>query len=129
MAQILVVEDDVDTRQALTRILEDRGYGVTAANNGWEALLALDQQKVDLIVLDILMPGMDGSTFSRIIRGGAGKKQRIPIVVLTALDAGEAYARLGAGEVAAVITKRNNAMERVVPTIEQVLENGGGKGN
>src|SRR5262245_9256834 len=60
---VLVVEDDHDIREMLADVLSFAGYRVKQAANGREALAALQEAKPDLIVLDLLMPDMDGWTF------------------------------------------------------------------
>jgi two-component system response regulator len=63
MREILVVEDDDAIRNLVTEVLEDGGYAVRGATNGAEALEQLRQSRPDLIVLDLMMPVMDGWTF------------------------------------------------------------------
>lgn len=82
---ILLVEDDVDVREALTEILEDAGYGVSVATNGEDALQLADacESPPRLILLDLMMPRMDGWQFleeTRLRASLAG----VPIVVLSA---------------------------------------------
>src|SRR6266566_5058552 len=60
MATILVVDDDRDTCEVVSRYLEKSGHHAVSAENGWEALLRLDAHTVNLILLDVMMPGMDG---------------------------------------------------------------------
>ena len=57
MAKVLVVEDDADTLEMVSRTLEKSGHLVVPAANGWEALLALDSHHISVIVLDLMMPG------------------------------------------------------------------------
>jgi CheY-like chemotaxis protein len=68
-AHILVVEDDRDIREAVVEVLEDEGYGVSAAGDGAQALRVLDEaeQQPDLILLDLMMPtaSSSGGTNSR----------------------------------------------------------------
>ncbi len=68
MVHILVVDDDRNTRRYFQALLESRGYGVTVAENGLEALEAMDRIHIDLVVLDVMMPGMDGYTFTQTLR-------------------------------------------------------------
>jgi CheY-like chemotaxis protein len=63
MPQILVVEDDPAIRGLLSELLRDDGYEVREASNGVEALRAVSSERPDLIVLDLMMPVMDGWTF------------------------------------------------------------------
>ena len=60
MLQILVVDDDKNTRRYLTAVLSDAGYSVSCAECAQTALNIMENTKIDLIVLDIMMPGMDG---------------------------------------------------------------------
>jgi two-component system chemotaxis response regulator CheY len=63
MAEILVVEDDEAIRGLVSEVLRDDGYDVGEAANGLEALQYVDNHRPDLIVLDLMMPVMDGWTF------------------------------------------------------------------
>ena len=68
MFHILVVDDDKNTRLLLKAVLESEGYTVYVAANGEEALTVMDQQHIDLVVLDIMMPKMDGYEACKKIR-------------------------------------------------------------
>ena len=81
MFHILVVDDDKNTRLFLTAILEDAGYTVTCAVNGEDALGKMDSSHVDLVVLDIMMPHMDGYEFTRLIRES---DTHLPILMVSA---------------------------------------------
>ena len=81
MFQILVVEDDKSAARLMKAILEHAGYEVHEAANGAEALELLDIQHIDLIVLDIMMPKMDGYEFTENLRDGGSM---IPILMVTA---------------------------------------------
>ena len=89
MAKVLVVEDDPDSLEVVNRTLERAGHTSISAANGWEGLLALDAQHVDVIVLDLMMPGMNGNAFLRIVRNDQRRKN-LPVIILTALNSGEA---------------------------------------
>ncbi len=81
MLHILVVDDDKNTRLLLTALLEEAGYTVTAASNGAEALEKMDRAHVDLVVLDIMMPKMDGYEFTRLLRES---DNQLPILMVSA---------------------------------------------
>lgn len=68
MFRILVVDDDKNTRMYFQALLESNGYTATVAKNGAEALVLMDKEHVDLVVLDIMMPKMDGYEFTRTLR-------------------------------------------------------------
>ncbi|MGD2148572.1 MAG: response regulator transcription factor [Anaerolineae bacterium] len=77
---ILVVDDEPEIVRLVRSYLEQDGYRVVAAYNGEEALYAARHEKPDLIVLDVLMPKMDGLEFTRRVR----REQDVPIIMLTA---------------------------------------------
>ncbi len=80
---ILVVEDDVRNLFALTSVLEPKGARVAIARNGREALAELEKTRVDLVLMDVMMPEMDGLEATREIRKNPAWA-RLPILVLTA---------------------------------------------
>ncbi len=81
MFHILVVDDDKNTRLLMQAILEAERYRVTLAANGLEALELLEKTHVDLIVLDVMMPGMDGYEFTRTLRAA---QSDLPILMVSA---------------------------------------------
>ena len=68
MFHILVVDDDKNTRMYFEAVLKTNGYTVTVARDGEDALNVMDREHVDLVVLDIMMPKMDGYEFTRTLR-------------------------------------------------------------
>ena len=68
MFHILVVDDDKNTRMYFEAVLKNNNYTVTVAKNGEEALDVMDKEHIDLVVLDIMMPKMDGYEFTKILR-------------------------------------------------------------
>ena len=84
-ATILVVDDEEFNREALTRRLRKRGYEVTAAANGESALVMIEQQRFDLILLDIMMPKMNGLQVLERLRKNH-TAERLPVIMVTALD-------------------------------------------
>jgi two-component system response regulator MprA len=81
--QILVVDDDRAVREALERALGLEGYDVELAADGGEALASVERHEPDAIVLDVLMPGVDGLEVCRALRKA---QSRIPILMLTVRD-------------------------------------------
>ena len=66
--KVLVVDDSGETREHLKTILERRGYEVSIAEDGYDAVLQFELDKPDLLVTELTMPGMDGYDLCRIIR-------------------------------------------------------------
>jgi two-component system response regulator MprA len=81
-ARLLLVDDDARLTAALSRALELRGFSVTVANDAGLALASLDDEAPGIIVLDIMMPGLDGLRLCRLIRS----RSEVPILMLTARD-------------------------------------------
>lgn len=82
--RILVVDDEPAIVEGLCEALEFLGYQVQAAFDGQQALDAIDQDRPDLVVLDVLMPRLDGLQVLRILRGNPTTKD-LPVIMLTAL--------------------------------------------
>jgi two-component system response regulator MprA len=80
---ILVVDDDRAVREALERALAYDGYEVESAPDGGSALAAIERRAPDAVVLDVMMPGVDGLAVTRRLRE---KGDRVPILMLTARD-------------------------------------------
>ena len=83
MFHILVVEDNANTRKLMEKVLTQHGYQPILACDGVEALEVLDRKHVDLIVLDIMMPRMDGYEFTRTLRESGCE---LPILMVTARE-------------------------------------------
>lgn len=79
-ARLLIVEDDADINALLATILTREGYEVTQAYSGSEAALRLEQEGFDLVLLDLMLPGVTGESLIEMIRG----RQTMPIVVISA---------------------------------------------
>ena len=82
--RILIVEDDAILVRGLVRILESEGYAVDTVTRGEQALLAVKQERFDLVILDVGLPGMDGFEVLRRLRAGP---ESAPVLLLTARDA------------------------------------------
>jgi len=85
MSTVLIVDDDPTAREALVAILEGEGYTLHQAKDGIQALQLLKQLQPDLVLLDVMMPAMDGFEVCRRIRA-APPLAEVPIILLTALD-------------------------------------------
>jgi two-component system alkaline phosphatase synthesis response regulator PhoP len=85
MAKILVVDDEPDIVYVVREMLRRRGYKVVGANSGEEALRKVRTEKPDLILLDIMMPGIDGWETCKRIKEGKDTKD-ILVAMLTVMD-------------------------------------------
>lgn len=113
---ILVVEDEDSIRKVIKAFLEDAGYTVFEASDGLEGLEKFRQHNPDLILLDLMLPKMNGFSLCEAIR----KESRVPIVMLTALDS-EADQMKGFDALADDYITKPFSMPVVVRHIEAVL--------
>jgi two-component system response regulator MtrA len=92
--RILLVDDDGRIRQALSLALDDEGFAVATAPSGEEAMATLGRESVDLVLLDLMLPGTDGLTVCRRLRAQGD----LPIIIITARsDSADVIAGLEAG--------------------------------
>jgi two-component system phosphate regulon response regulator PhoB len=97
MTAILIADDDPDIRDLVAFKLEQAGFDVTAVDNGLAALSAAQQAPPDLVVLDVMMPGMSGIDVCRELRNQASTSL-LPIILLTArAQEGDVEVGFGAG--------------------------------
>jgi two-component system OmpR family response regulator len=82
--RIMIVEDDAVLARGVARLLESEGYAVDVVARGEQAILAAEQERFDLVILDVGLPGMDGFEVLRRLRAQA---ERVPVLLLTARDA------------------------------------------
>lgn len=120
---MLVVDDDKAVRESLRRSLEFNGYDVALAGDGAEALAGIAAHKPDVVVLDVMMPRLDGLETTKALRAAGND---VPIIVLTALDAvGDRVDGLDAGAddyltkpfaLPELLARLRALLRRVVPT-------------
>lgn len=82
MKRILIVEDEMDIQELLSAYLRDAGYAVQIASDGMEAIDNFKKSSYDLVLLDIMLPKIDGFGVCELIR----RESKVPIIMLTALD-------------------------------------------
>jgi DNA-binding response OmpR family regulator len=108
--RILIVDDDPHAVEILTRMLEREGYECTAAVGGPAALETVQSQAVDVILLDVMMPGMDGLQVCERLREDDTMRQ-IPVILVTAKDDIETRSKGMALGVSEYLTKPVNKRE------------------
>jgi DNA-binding response OmpR family regulator len=84
-SKIMVVEDNVDTTNIVKMILESEGYEVIHASNGEQAKGIVNSEKPDLLILDVMMPKLDGFSFYSWLRSKEGY-ENVPVVLLTSVS-------------------------------------------
>jgi signal transduction histidine kinase/CheY-like chemotaxis protein len=122
-ARVLVVEDDDAIRAILRDMLEREGCTVDVAENGLLALERVARAKPDIILLDLLMPKMDGFEFLAALQATPDASE-IPIVVLTAKELSEAERERLAGETKAVLRKSMHSRDELAAELRRALKAG-----
>lgn len=118
MAAVLLVEDDTDSCRAIATFLRRAGHDVTAVTNGREALAHVLAKVPDVVLLDVLMPELDGPAFLDIVRSYL-RLQSLPAVVLTGLPGGvETLRRLN---VSSILVKGKASLDDIRRAVEDAL--------
>jgi CheY-like chemotaxis protein len=112
---ILIVEDEPILRDVLGEVLNDYGYQVLTASSGWQALDIMEQHDLDAILLDVMLPGMDGRDLYKEVRN-LPHKGSVPVIMMSAIIR---PGQLDAG-IADFVTKPFN-MEDLVSAIERAI--------
>jgi len=118
--RVLVIEDDAHTRGWLTRILREDGWEATEAENGRVALERLSLVDPDIILLDLMMPEMDGFEFVDEIRRDE-KTRHLPLIVLTAADLSDEDHRRLSGGIRKILRKRVGGKDEVLSSLREVI--------
>jgi len=120
--RILVVDDDENILNLEKTILEQRGFEVTGAVGGAEALAMLEEQTFDLVLLDVMMPEVDGFTVCRKIKEDPRLKD-LPVIFLTAKGGGEALAE-GFESGAVMYINKPFTANKLLTIVNTMLESG-----
>ena len=117
---ILIVEDTLDTLELLQTIFEGEGYEVKAVTTGEYALEALDKEKFDAVILDIMLPRIDGFEVLRRMKANP-KTRKTPIIALTAFDVPKIVQRCKDAGVEDTILKPFESTD-LVARVNKILE-------
>ncbi len=121
MSRILVVDDESMVRESLARLLTSAGHAAVTAANGRDAWLTMYEGVPDLILLDLMMPQMDGITFLKLLRH-SDHWAHVPVIVITGFSDDEGLVgqarKLG---VAQVLPKMSCEVERLLSLVERTL--------
>jgi CheY-like chemotaxis protein len=120
MAKILVVDDSEDGRESLAVFLRVRGHTVVCVPNGREALARVLTDLPEVVLLDLLMPEMDGPSFLEVVRCYL-RIQSLPVVVLTALSDSPMIDRARALKVNSILVKGKATPDDIQKAIEEAL--------
>jgi CheY-like chemotaxis protein/nitrogen-specific signal transduction histidine kinase len=118
--RLLVVEDEEEQRRLLSRTLRQEGWLVQTAGSAEEALAVLGRGRPDLIILDLLLPGMDGFQFLHALRSGPGGAD-IPVLVLTARDLSARDRRRLEGSVQKLLQKGSCSRQRFLEEVRDMV--------
>ena len=118
--QILIIEDEPDIRDAMAEAVEEEGFRVSTAENGSVGLEKALAEKPDLILLDIVMPLMDGhETLKRLRQDTWGKT--VKVIMLTSMDDVQNIGTAHEGNITDYIIKAHSSLEDIVKKIKLVL--------
>src|SRR6266852_67383 len=115
-ARILIVDDYEDNRQMMRKLLEMIGYRVLEADNGLDALRLTQQERPNLVIMDLGLPLLSGTEAARMIRE-TPETSEIPIIILSAYDAASARDEL-------IVSRCNGYLTKPVdyPTLEKTIQ-------
>ena len=120
MNRILIVEDTPIIREPMARLLTNEGFEVTSAANGVEAIASLEEHPVDLVLLDVLMPKMNGVSFLENFRGDP-RWSEIPVIAVTSVLDSTWLLRLRELNVRTVINKGHFELDKLIAEVHRNL--------
>jgi CheY-like chemotaxis protein len=118
--KICIVEDDDSIREIYKTALEGKGYEVTTAADGEEGLRALKFNRPDVVLLDLLMPKMDGVSLMKVIRGDR-ELADLPVIVMTNVDDQDVVKKVGKYNASFYLVKSLFDPKKMVGIVEEVL--------
>jgi CheY-like chemotaxis protein len=120
MSRVLVVDDNTDSAEALCAYLRKAGHTVECQQDGRQALASVIHEMPDVVVLDLMMPEMDGPSFLEVVRSYL-RLQALPVIILTALPESPMVERARHLKVNAILTKAKASMDDVLKAVEQAV--------
>lgn len=121
MSKILFIEDEVSLQTTLGGALKEAGFEIENAYDGETGLKTAQTSKPDLILLDLILPKMDGFHVLRDLKSGAGTKD-IPVIVLTNLESADDVGKVIALGATTYLVKSNYELGDIVVKIKEVLK-------
>ena len=117
---VLLVEDDDPTRAVVGAMLRRDGWAVVEASNGVDALKRAEERTPNLVLLDLMMPEMDGFELAETLRANEAWRD-VPIVVMTAMDLSDADRQRLNGQVQSVVQKSGQSIEGVLRQVRDMV--------
>jgi len=122
MSKILFIEDEISLQTTLGGALKEAGFEIENAYDGEAGLKAAQTSKPDLILLDLILPKMDGFQVLKDLKSGAGTKD-IPVIVLTNLESADDVGKVIALGATTYLVKSNYELGDIVEKIKEILKN------
>ena len=119
---VLVVDDDLSTRQLLNKMISKEGLSVKLAENGKDAISKIKKTNFELIILDLVMPVMDGFEFLKKIKK-IKKYSKIPIIVVTSKDLSKDDYDMLKGDVIRIVQKGSYKSDEILQYVNKVIRN------
>lgn len=120
-AKIFVIEDEEILGNTLMEFLRNKGYAVEIARNGAEAITMLPNVKPDLVLLDIVLPEVNGVTFLKEMQKKGSEFAKVPVLVLTNLPGDLNSFRAMGVEAVGYFVKANTKLEELLVTVKGIL--------
>jgi CheY-like chemotaxis protein len=120
MARVLIVEDAFDATEAMATFLRRAGHQVSQAGNGKEALAAVITEPPDVVLLDLMMPDLDGPSFLEIVRSYL-RLYSLPVVVMTGFPDSPMLDRIRRLKVSAILVKGKASLDDIRQALEQAV--------
>ena len=120
MAKILIVDDNGDEAETLARLLRAKSHHVDTAPNGRNALMLVLQDLPDVVLLDMIMPEMDGQHFLEVVRSYL-RLQALPVVVLTGVPDSPMVDQIRSLKVNTILAKGKATPEEIIAAVEQAV--------
>ncbi|HEY2584348.1 MAG TPA: response regulator [Tepidisphaeraceae bacterium] len=120
MARVLIVEDAFDATEALASYLRKAGHTVSSAGNGKEALVAVITDAPDVVLLDLMMPDLDGPSFLEIVRSYL-RMYALPVVVMTGFPDSPMLDRIRRLKVNEILVKGKAGLNDICRALEQAV--------
>jgi len=119
MASILIIDDSLGCRNATAALLRAEGHRVTCADNAWRGLVILESMPIDVVILDLLLPGLNGIGFLKDLANG--RHQGLPVIVTSAMEVNEELWAAQRPQVREWLVKAKYSGEQLLEAVNAVL--------